>query len=140
MKGILDSRVAVCDIRAKSIASWTFFEQSMAKPVARATMTSEWSPKIDKPWQARERAVMWKTVGVSSPAILYMLGIISKSPCEAEIVVAKAPVVKEPCTAPATPASDCISLTFGTEPHIFTCPAAVLASHISAMGEDGVMG
>jgi len=31
-----------------------------------------------QPWAASERAVMWKTVGVNSPAILYMLGIISR--------------------------------------------------------------
>jgi hypothetical protein len=43
-------------------------------------MTSWWSPKIDSPWVASERAATWKTVEVSSPAILYMLGIISSRP------------------------------------------------------------
>ena len=78
------------------MASWTLFEASRANPVARAAMTSEWSPKMLSPWAARARAVTWKTVGVSSPAILYMFGIISKRPCEAVKVVVKAPVVREP--------------------------------------------
>ena len=39
---------------------------------------------------------MWKTAGVSSPAILYMFGIIKSSPCDAVKVVASAPV----CSAP----------------------------------------
>jgi hypothetical protein len=52
----------------------------MAKPVLRQAMTSEWSPKMARDWQARERAVTWKTVGSISPAILYMLGIIRSRP------------------------------------------------------------
>ena len=43
-KGILDSRVAAWAIRAKSMLSWTFREQSMAKPVDLTPITSEWSP------------------------------------------------------------------------------------------------
>jgi hypothetical protein len=34
----------------------------------------------DSAWAAMARADTWKTVEVSSPAILYMLGIISNSP------------------------------------------------------------
>jgi hypothetical protein len=45
---------------------------------------------------------------VNSPASLYMLGIISSNPWEAVKVVHRAPVVREPCRNPATPASDCI--------------------------------
>ena len=40
----------------------------------------EWSPKIDNPWAAKERAATWTTAAVSSPAILYMFGTISKRP------------------------------------------------------------
>ena len=36
---------------------------------------------------ASVRAATWMTVGVSSPAILYMFGIISSRPCEAVNVV-----------------------------------------------------
>ena len=30
------------------MTSWELFEQSIAQPVERQAMTSEWSPKIDK--------------------------------------------------------------------------------------------
>ena len=83
---------------------------------------------------------MWKTVGSNSPAILYMLGIISRRPCEAVKVVVRAPVANAPWTAPAAPASDCISVTEGTVPHMLGSPLAVLASDISPMGELGVIG
>jgi len=36
-----------CATSAMSIASCTEFEASMANPVWRQAMTSEWSPKID---------------------------------------------------------------------------------------------
>ena len=60
----------------------------MAKPVARAAMTSLWSPKMESAWVASVRAATWNTVAVSSPAILNMLGIISSRPWEAVKVVA----------------------------------------------------
>ncbi len=94
---------------ARSMTSWTEAEASMAKPVWRQAMTSEWSPKMERAWVASARAETWKTEGMSSPAILYMFGIINKRPWDAVNVVVKAPVAKEPCTAPAAPASDCIS-------------------------------
>ena len=40
-------RVAVCEISAKSCASCTLLAHSMAQPVWRTAITSEWSPKID---------------------------------------------------------------------------------------------
>ena len=43
------------------------------------------------------RAATWTTAGVSSPAILNMLGTISRRPCEAVKVVPKAPACKAPC-------------------------------------------
>ena len=76
---------------------------------------------------------------VSSPAILYMLGIISRSPCDAVKVVVRAPVVSEPWTAPATPASDCIWLRGHGPPDIHLARGSH-GSQISAMGEEGVMG
>ncbi len=82
----------------------------------------------------------WKTVGVSSPAILYILGIISSSPWEAVKVVQREPVVSEPCSAPATPASDCIWVTTGMEFQMFFCLTAAFESASAAIGEDGVMG
>ena len=44
------------------MTSWTELEDSMAKPVARAAITSLWSPKIESAWVARARAATWKTV------------------------------------------------------------------------------
>ena len=43
------------------------------------------------------------TNGVSSPAILYMFGIMRSRPCDAVNVVASAPAWSAPCTAPAAP-------------------------------------
>src|SRR5690606_7050082 len=113
-----------------------FWEHSMPQPVWRAAMTSPWSPKMDRPWQAIDRAVMWKTVGVSSPAILYMLGTIRSRPWDAVKVVHREPVASEPCRAPATPPSDCIWEMTGTEPQMFFCPAFALASASAAIGEE----
>ena len=59
-------------------------------------MTSPWSPKMDSACVASERAATWKTAGVNSPAILYMLGIISRRPCDAVKVVASDPVWSAP--------------------------------------------
>ena len=86
------------------------------------------------------RAAIWKTVGVSSPAILNMFGNISSRPCEAVKVVVSAPACSAPCTAPAAPPSLCISCTTGTLPQTFFTPAADHSSASSAMVEDGVMG
>ncbi len=94
----------------------TELDASIAKPVARVAITSLWSPKMESACAASARAATWKTVGVSSPAILYMLGIISRSPCDAVKVVASAPVVSAPCSAPAAPPSLCSSATVGTVP------------------------
>jgi len=60
---------------------------------------------------------MWKTTGVSSAAILYMLGIISSRPWEAVKVVVSAPACNAPWMAPAAPPSLCISTMRGTVPH-----------------------
>jgi len=132
--------VAACAIRAQSWASCTVVAPSMAHPVPRHSMTSEWSPKIDNAWVARARAATWMTAGVSSPAILNMFGTISRRPCEAVNVVPSVPLVTAPCSAPAAPPSDCISTTSGMLPQMFVRPAALQASQYSAMGELGVMG
>ena len=77
MNGMRDSSVAACAISAMSCASCTELETSWAKPVGSTAITSWWSPKIDRPCVASDRAATWMTHAVSSPAILYMLGIIS---------------------------------------------------------------
>ena len=108
--------VAECATAAMSWASCTEAELSRQTPVCRTAMTSWWSPKMDRPCVASERAATWNTVEVSSPAIRYMLGIISSRPWEAVNVVDSAPPCSAPCMAPAAPPSDCISMTVGTWP------------------------
>ena len=132
--------VAACAMSARSCASCTEAAASSAKPVCRTAITSEWSPKMESPCAARDRAATWMTAEVSSPAILYMFGIISSSPCEAVNVVASAPLCSEPCSAPAAPPSLCISTTVGTEPHTFGRPWLDHSSASSAIGDDGVIG
>ncbi len=92
--------VALCATRARSCASCTELEESMAHPVARTAMTSEWSPKMERAWAAMLRAATWITVGSSSPAILNMLGIISSRPWEAVKVVASAPFCRDSVQCP----------------------------------------
>ena len=123
-----------------SWASCTEADESKAQPVDRQAITSLWSPKMERAWVATVRAVTWKTVAVNSPAILNMLGIINNRPCEAVNVVVRAPACSAPCTAPAAPASLCISTTTGTAPKAFLRPAAAQASGSSPSPDEGVMG
>ena len=132
--------VAACATSAKSWASCTSEAHSIAQPVERTAMTSEWSPKIDRACVAMARAATCRTVGVSSPAILNIVGIISSRPWLAVKVVARAPFWTAPCSAAAAPPSDCISMTSGTEPQRLVRPAALHASASSPIGEAGVIG
>ena len=77
---------------------------------------------------------------VSSPAILYMLGIINNNPWDAVKVVAREPLCSAPCSAPAAPASLCISTTVGTVPQTFALPLLAHSSASSAIGDAGVIG
>lgn len=85
-------------------------------------------------------AATWNTVGVCSPANLYMFGIIKSSPWEAVKVEVYAPAVMEPCTAPAAPPSDSISMIFTFSPKILVLSWETHSSMLSAIGEDGVIG
>jgi hypothetical protein len=140
MKGMRARSVAAVATAAKSCASWTSEAQSMAKPVARAAMTSLWSPKMESALVAMARAATCMTNGVSSPAILNMSGSISRRPCDDVNVVVSDPAWSAPCTAPAAPPSDCISITAGTSPQRFTFPFADHSSASSPMAEAGVIG
>jgi len=95
---------------------------------------------MERACAAIERAATWNTVLVSSPAILYIFGIMSSKPWEAVKVVVNAPAWSAPCTAPAAPPSDCISITEGTVPHRFFLPLADHSSANSPMVDEGVMG
>ena len=132
--------VAACATSARSCASCTDAEASCANPVCRTAITSEWSPKMDSPCAASDRAATCSTAGVSSPAILYMFGIISSRPCDAVNVVASAPFCSAPCRAPAAPPSLCISTTDGTAPQMLGRPWLDHSSASSAIGDDGVIG
>ncbi len=138
--GIFDLSVAAWATMAMSCASWTLLDASMAKPVWRHAITSPWSPKMHSELDARERAETWNTVGASSPAILYMFGIIRSRPWDAVNVVVSEPVVSEPCTAPAAPPSDSISTIEGIEPQMFVLHIDASSSHVSAIGDEGVIG
>src|SRR3954468_24239833 len=69
-----------------------------------------------------------------------MLGIISSRPCDAVKVVASEPACSAPCTAPAAPASDCISASSGIPPHRFFMPRFAHSSLSSAIVLLGVIG
>ena len=138
--GTLDSAVAACAMAARSWASCGEPEASIAKPLWRTAITSEWSPKIESACVATLRAATCMQNAVSSPAILYMLGSINSRPCDAVNVVVSAPVCSAPCTAPAAPPSDCISTTSGTVPQRFSCRDADHSSACSPMGDAGVIG
>ncbi len=140
MNGTRDLRVEACATSAMSMASCTELLARRANPVWRTAITSPWSPKMESPWHARALAETWNTTGVSSPAILYIVGIISRSPWDAVKVVVRAPVWSAPWTAAAAPASLCISCTSGTVPQRFFRPLADHSSDISPMVLDGVMG
>src|SRR5512142_2803696 len=103
-------------------------------------MTSEWSPKIESACVATVRADTCMHIDVSSPAILYMCGIMRSRPCDAVKVVVSAPPWSAPWTAPDAPPSDCISVTDGTEPQMFFCPFADHSSAHSPMLDEGVIG
>ncbi len=132
--------VAAVATAAKSCASCTVDEARSAKPVPRAAITSLWSPKIESACVAIARAATCITNGVSSPAILNMSGSIRSSPCDAVNVVVSEPAWSAPWTAPAAPASDCISITSGTSPQRLTSPLADHSSASSPIAEAGVIG
>ena len=134
------SIVARWETRDKSMTSWTEAEARRANPVFRVPITSEWSPKMERDWAAKARAVTWKTVGSISPATLCMTGIISRRPWDAVKVVVMAPAEREPWTAPAAPPSDCNSTISMGRPKRFFLSWAAQLSASSAIGEEGVIG
>ena len=140
MNGTHDSRVAAWETSAKSWASCTEPDASRPNPVARAAITSWWSPKIEIACADMARLATWITQGSSSPATLNMLGIISMRPCDDVKLVTREPVMRAPCSVPAEPISLCISMTSGTVPQMFFLPSLDHWSASSAMEVAGVMG
>ena len=78
--GIPVLTVAIWDTIAMSCTSYTLEEHKRAKPVYLQAITSEWSLKILKACLEIVLLATCITVGALSPAIKYMLGIISKRP------------------------------------------------------------
>ena len=103
-------------------------------------MTSAWSPKIDRAWVARVRAATCITNGVSSPAILYMSGIISSSPCDAVNVVAERSRRERAVEGARGPGLGLHLDDGGTSPHTFALPFADHSSASSPIVELGVIG
>ena len=64
----------------RSMHSCTEAEASMAKPVWRQAITSEWSPKMETEWVPTVRAETCMTPGSMEPAMRNMGGIISIRP------------------------------------------------------------
>src|SRR6476661_7339274 len=95
---------------------------------------------MDRACVATARAATCRQKLVSSPAILYRLGIISSRPCDAVKVVARLPAWRAPWTAAMAPASDCISVTSGTVSQRLRLPWAAHSSHHSPIGDEGVIG
>ena len=77
---------------------------------------------------------------VSSPAILYMLGIISSRPCDAVKVVVSAPACSAPWTAPGGAAFRLHLDDLGDGAPDVLPPWADHSSAHSPMFEDGVIG
>jgi hypothetical protein len=78
--GTLDLIVAIWQARPISITYYTVDENIIAKPVYLAAITSEWSPWIDKDYLVIALAAIWKTAGISSPAIKNIFGIFKRRP------------------------------------------------------------
>ncbi len=95
---------------------------------------------MERAWVAIVRAETWNTHGVSSPAMRYMFGMKSRRPWDAVKDVVSAPAWRAPWTAPAAPASDCISTTRGTVFQMFFLPCADHSSDHSPMLDEGVIG
>ena len=80
MKGTRVFNAVKCATGARSITSCTEDSANIAQPVARAAITSWWSPKIDNACAAIARAATWNTPGSNSPDTLYKLGNINNRP------------------------------------------------------------
>ena len=72
-----------CATAPRSIVSCTLAEASMAKPVWRQAIASEWSPKMEMEWVPTVRAATCMTPGSIEPAMRNIGGIISIRPWEA---------------------------------------------------------
>ena len=83
----------------------TFLDRSRRRVTQNLSGAPPSRPSGHRKWirlaPLSDRAAIWKTVGVSSPAILYIFGSINNNPCEAVKVVVNEPTCNAPCTAPS---------------------------------------
>ena len=82
-KNLFGETVLVQEMQSEAGAAGAVHGSLNAGALTTTFMTSWWSPKIQSTCEASVRADTWKTVGMSSPAILYMFGIIRSRPWEA---------------------------------------------------------
>ena len=120
--------------------SWALLEQSIAHPGARQAMTFSWSPKMERACVAMARAAMWNTVDVELPGDFVHVGDHEKQSLGRGKGRRERARGGRPCTAPAAPASDCISTTEGMVPQIFFVPSADSSSATSPIVDEGVIG
>jgi hypothetical protein len=138
-KGTRASSVAACALTARSCASCTDAEPSIANPVDRIAITSLWSPKMDRAWVARARRDV-KDDGRQFARDLEHVRNHQQEAWLAVNVEARAPAWSSPWTAPAAPSPLCISTTAGIAPQRLGRAAAAQASAFSAMLDEGVIG
>ncbi len=82
---------------------------------------------MDNACVATVLAATWITQGNNSPAILYILGIISNNPCEAvNVDVQGTCLQRSAVTVPAAPPSLCNSTILGTLFQIFFLPLELI--------------
>ena len=108
----------------------------MAKPVGRAAITSEWSPKMESAggdgaggYVEHRRSQL--------PGDLVHVGEHQEQTLRCGEGGGQRPGLQLEWTAPAAPASLCISTTSGTTPQRFGLPACDQASANSPMGDAG---
>ena len=94
-----------------------------------------------RPCAASERAAMWNTVRVSSPAILYMLGIISSKPWTGGKRRGQGAGLQRAVHGAGGAAFGLHFLTSGTVPHMFGLSlGAPLVGTIRPSCDEGVIG
>ena len=132
--GLVDLRLLT-----KAFAAWALVVAAIIAvtlPVARRGGEGRWTFYILLFAYGGSLMVVLIQFGLAASPWFAVLPLIQ----EAVKLVASAPACSAPCSAPAAPASLCISTTSGTVPQRFVRPCALQASACSPIGEAGVIG